>query len=151
MKKNVSRRMFILVMSMTVILVFVTTRRESYNPWLPWNWFRKPEPPRFMPEPPRSTPERPYPIPERPRSTPERPRPRSTPERPYPMPERPRPRPMPERPYPMPERPRPRPMDPRLALIPEHNMRPPDPSGLIFFNRPAQPLSPGVRARTQSR
>jgi hypothetical protein len=133
MKKNVSRRMFILVMIMTVILVFVTTRRESYNPWLPWNWFRKPEPPRFMPEPPRSTPERP--------------RPRSTPERPRPMPERPRP--MPERPYPMPERPRP--MDPRLALIPEHNMRPSIPYELIFSNRPAQPLSPGVRARTQSR
>ena len=95
MKRNVSRRMFILVMIMTVILVFVTTRRESYNPWLPWNWFRKPKPPRPMPE-------------------------------------------------------RPLPTDPRLALIPEHNMRPPDPRGLIFFNRPAQPLSPGVRARMQS-
>jgi hypothetical protein len=129
--------MFILVMIMTVILVFVMTRRESYNPWLPWNWFRKPEPPRSTPERPRSTPERPYP--------------RSTPERPRPMPERPRPRPMPERPYPMPERPRPRPMDPRLALIPEHKMRPPDASGLIFFNRPAQPLSPGVRARMEPR
>jgi hypothetical protein len=104
MKKNVSRRMFILVMIMTVILVFVMTRRESYNPWLPWNWFRKPE----------------------------------------------RPRPMPERPRPMPERPRPRPMDPRLALIPEHNMRP-SIHGLIFSNRPAQPISPGVRARTQPR
>jgi len=122
MKKNVSRRMFILVMIMTVILVFVMTRRESYNPWLPWNWFRKPERPR-------------------PRSMPERPRPRPMPERPYPMP---------ERPYPMPERPRPRPMDPRLALIPEHNMRP-SIHGLIFSNRPAQPISPGVRARTQPR
>ena len=128
MKKNVSRRMFILVMIMTVILVFVMTRRESYNPWLPWNWFRKPEPL-------RSTPERPRPMPERP----------------YPMPERPRPRPMPERPYPMPERPRPRPMDPHLALIPEHNMRPSIPYGLIFSNRPAQPLSPGVRARMEPR
>ena len=105
MKKNVSRRMFILVMIMTVILVFVMTRRESYNPWLPWNWFRKPE----------------------------------------------RPRPMPERPRPMPERPRPRPMDPRLALIPEHNMRPSIPYGLIFSNRPAQPISPGVRARMEPR
>jgi hypothetical protein len=123
MKKNVSRRMFILAMIMTVILVFVMTRRESYNPWLPWNWFRKPERPR-----PRPMPERPYPMPEPPRSTPERPRPR-----------------------PMPERPRPRPMDPRLALIPEHNMRPSIPYGLIFSNRPAQPISPGVRARTQPR
>ena len=112
MKKNVSRRMFILVMIMTVILVFVMTRRESYNPWLPWNWFRKPEPLRSTPE---------------------------------------RPRPMPERPYPMPERPRPRPMDPHLALIPEHNMRPSIPYGLIFSNRPAQPLSPGVRARMEPR
>ena len=100
MKKNVSRRMFILAMIMTVILVFVMTRRESYNPWLPWNWFRKPE--------------------------------------------RPRPRPMPERP-------RPRPMDPRLALIPENNMRPSIPYGLIFSNRPAQPISPGVRARMEPR
>jgi hypothetical protein len=117
MKKNVSRRMFILVMIMTVILVFVMTRRESYNPWLPWNWFRKPEPPRSTPEPPRFMPERP--------------------------------RPMPERPYPMPERPRP--MDPHLALIPEHNMRPSIPYGLIFSNRPAQPISPGVRARMEPR
>jgi hypothetical protein len=132
MKKNVSRRMFILVMIMTVILVFVMTRRESYNPWLPWNWFRKPERPRPMPERPRPMPERPRPMPERP----------------YPMPELPRS--TPERPYPMPERPRPRPMDPRLALIPEHNMRP-SIHGLIFSNRPAQPISPGVRARTQPR
>jgi hypothetical protein len=123
--------MFILVMSMTVILVFVMTRRESYNPWLPWNWFRKPERP-------RSTPERPYPIPERPRSTPERP---------YPMPERPRPRPMPERPYPMPERPRPRPMDPRLALIPEHNMRPSIPYELIFSNRPGSQGADGTEIK----
>ena len=103
MKKNASRRMFILVMIMTVIVVFVMTRRESYNPWLPWNWFRKPEPPR-----------------------------------PYPMP---------ERPYPMPEPPRPRchplSLDPRCRAI--------DPSELIFSNRPAQPISPGVRARMQSR
>jgi len=140
MKKNVSRRMFILVMIMTVILVFVMTRRESYNPWLPWNWFRKPERPR-----PRPMPERPYPMPERPRPMPERPYP--MPERPYPMPERPRP--MPERPRPMPERPRP--MDPRLVLIPEHNMRPSIPHGLIFSNRPAQPISPGVRARMEPR
>ena len=116
MKKNTSQRVFIFVMIMTVIVVLATTRRESYNPWLPWNWFRKPEPPR--------------------------PRPR-------PMPEPPRPRPMPERPYPMPERPRP--MDPRLALIPEHNMRPSIPHGLIFSNRPAQPISPGVRARMEPR
>jgi len=133
MKKNVSRRMFILVMIMTAILVFVMTRRESYNPWLPWNWFREPERPRPMPE-------RPYPMPERPRPMPERP---------YPMPERPRPRPMPERPYPMPERPRS--MDPRLALIPEHNMRPSVPHGLFSSGRPAQPISPGVRARMESR
>ena len=124
MKKNASRRMFILVMIMTVILVFVTTRRESYNPWLPWNWFRKPERPRFMPESPR-------PMPEPPRSMPE------PPQRKIP------------RPYPMPERPSPK--DPHLALIPEHNMRPSIPYGSIFSNRPAQPLSPGVRARTQSR
>ena len=122
MKKNASRRMFILVMIMTVILVFVTTRRESYNPWLPWNWFRKPERPRPMPKS--------GPMPERPRSMPERP---------HPMP----------KPGPMPERPRP--MDPSLALIPEHRMGPPDLDGLLFFNRPAQPLSPGVRARMQSR
>ena len=129
MKKNASRRMFILVMIMTVILVFVTTRRESYNPWLPWNWFRKPERPRPMPKS-GPTPERPHPMP-----------------KPGPMPERPRP--MPRRPRPMPERPRP--MDPSLALIPEHRMGPPDLDGLLFFNRPAQPLSPGVRARMQSR
>ena len=144
MKKNVSRRMFILVMIMTVILVFVTTRRESYNPWLPWNWFRKPERPRPMPERPRPMPERPRPMPERPHPMPERPRPMP---KPGPMPERPRP--MPRRPRPMPERPRP--MDPSLALIPEHRMGPPDLDGLLFFNRPAQPLSPGVRARMQSR
>jgi hypothetical protein len=125
MKKNVSQRMFIFVMITTVIVVLATTRRESYNPWLPWNWFRKPERPR-----------------PRPRPMPERPRPR-------PMPEPPRPRPMPERPYPMPERPRP--MDPHLALIPEHKMRPPDASELIFSNRPAQPISPGVRARMEPR
>ena len=116
MKKNTSQRVFIFVMIMTVIVVLATTRRESYNPWLPWNWFRKPEPPR--------------------------PRPR-------PMPEPPRPRPMPERPYPMPERPRP--MDPFLALIPEHKMRPPDATELIFSNRLAQPISPGVRARMEPR
>jgi len=137
MKKNVSRRMFILVMIMTVIVVLVTTRRESYNPWLPWNWFRKPEPPRSMPEPPRSIPEPPqrripYPMPEPPRPMPE-------------PPQRKIPRPMPGRPYPMPERPQP--MNPYLALIPEHNMRPSIPYGSIFSNRPAQPLSPGVRAR----
>ena len=131
MKKNASRRMFILVMIMTVILIFVTTRRESYNPWLPWNWFRKPERPRFMPESPRPMPEPPRSMPESPRSMPESPRP------------------MPRRPYPMPERPRP--MDPRLALIPEHNMRPSIPYGSIFSNRPAQPISPGVEARIQPR
>ena len=124
MKKNASRRMFILVMIMTVILVFVTTRRESYNPWLPWNWFRKPEPPRSMPERPRFMPEPPRPMPE-------------PPQRKIP------------RPYPMPERPQP--MDPRLALIPEHNMRPSIPYGSIFSNRPAQPISPGVEARIQPR
>lgn len=129
MKKNASRRMFILVMIMTVILVLVTTRRESYNPWLPWNWFRKPERPRPMPEPPQR--KIPYPMPEPPRSMPEPPRP------------------MPRRPYPMPERPSP--MDPRLALIPEHNMRPSIPYGSIFSNRPAQPISPGVEARIQPR
>lgn len=150
MKKNASRRMFILVMIMTVILVFVTTRRESYNPWLPWNWFRKPEPPRPrpMPEPPQR--KIPYPMPESPRPMPESPQ-RKIP-RPMPEPPQrkiPRPYPMPRRPYPMPERPSPK--DPHLALIPEHNMRPTIPHGLIFFNRPAQPLSPGVRARTQSR
>ena len=124
MKKNASRRMFILVMIMTVILIFVTTRRESYNPWLPWNWFRKPERPRFMPESPR-------PMPEPPRSMPE------PPQRKIP------------RPYPMPERPSPK--DPHLALIPEHNMRPSIPYGSIFSNRPAQPISPGVEARIQPR
>ena len=124
MKKNASRRMFILVMIMTVILVFVTTRRESYNPWLPWNWFRKPEPPRSMPERPRFMPEPPRPMPE-------------PPQRKIP------------RPYPMPKRPQP--MDPRLALIPEHNMRPSIPYGSIFSNRPAQPISPGVEARIQPR
>ena len=142
MKKNTSHRMFIFVMIMTVIVVLATTRRESYNPWLPWNWFRKPERPR------------PYPMPERPRPRPmpERPRPRPMPERPYPMPKRTypmpkRPYPMPERPYPMPEPPRPRchplSLDPRCRAI--------DPSELIFSNRPAQPISPGVRARMQSR
>jgi hypothetical protein len=124
MKKNTSHRMFIFVMIMTVIVVLATTRRESYNPWLPWNWFRKPERPRPYPMP-----ERPYPMPERP----------------YPMPERPYP--MPKRPYPMPEPPRPRchplSLDPRCRAI--------DPSELIFSNRPAQPISPGVRARMQSR
>ena len=132
MKKNASRRMFILVMIMTVILVFVTTRRESYNPWLPWNWFRKPERPRPIPKSPGPE----ALIPEYRMGPPE-------------PPQRKIPRPMPERPYPMPERPQP--MDPSLALIPEHNMRPPIPYELIFSNRPAQPLSPGVRARTQSR
>jgi hypothetical protein len=124
MKKNTSHRMFIFVMIMTVIVVLATTRRESYNPWLPWNWFRKPERPRPYPMP-----KRPYPMPERP----------------YPMPERPYP--MPERPRPMPEPPRPRchplSLDPRCRAI--------DPSELIFSNRPAQPISPGVRARMQSR
>ena len=119
-----SQRMFIFVMIMTVIVVLATTRRESYNPWLPWNWFRKPERPRPYPMP-----ERPYPMPERP----------------YPMPKRPYP--MPKRPYPMPEPPRPRchplSLDPRCRAI--------DPSELIFSNRPAQPISPGVRARMQSR
>jgi hypothetical protein len=122
MKKNASRRVFIFGMIMMVIVVIATTRRESYNPWLPWNWFRKPKPPR-----PRPMPKSPGPealIPE------------------YRMGP-------PERPYPMPERPRP--MDPRLALIPEHNMRPSVPHGLIFSDRPAQPISPGVRARMESR
>jgi hypothetical protein len=138
MKKNTSHRMFIFVMIMTVIVVLATTRRESYNPWLPWNWFRKPERPRPYPMP-----ERPYPMPERPYPMPERPYP--MPKRPYPMPERPYP--MPERPRPMPEPPRPRchplSLDPRCRAI--------DPSELIFSNRPAQPISPGVRARMQSR
>jgi hypothetical protein len=145
MKKNVSRRMFIFVMIMAVIVVLVTTRRESYNPWLPWNWFRKPEPPR-----PRPMPEPPRPMPKPPRPMPEPPRPR-------PMPESPGPEALipeyrmgpPERPYPMPERPRS--MDPRLALIPEHNMRPSVPHGLFSSGRPAQPISPGVRARMESR
>lgn len=138
MKKNVSRRMFILVMIMAVIVVLVTTRRESYNPWLPWNWFRKPEPsrPRPMPEPPR------------PRPMPKSPGPEALiPE--YRMGPPERPRPMPKRPYPMPERHRS--MDPRLALIPEHNMRPSVPHGLFSSGRPAQPISPGVRARMESR
>ena len=112
MKKNVSRRMFILVMIMTAILVFVMTRRESYNPWLPWNWFREPERPRPMPEP----------------------------SRPYPMPE-------PSRPMPEPSRPRPGchplSLDPRCRAI--------DPREIFFSNRPAQPISPGVRARMESR
>jgi hypothetical protein len=139
--------MFIFVMITMVIVVLATTRRESYNPWLPWNWFRKPEPPRPrpMPESPgpealipeyrMGPPERPYPMPERPRPMPERP---------YPMPERPRP--MPERPYPMPEPPRPRchplSLDPRCKI---------DPHGLFSSGRPAQPISPGVRARMESR
>ncbi len=138
MKKKTSRRMFIFVMITMVIVVLATTRRESYNPWLPWNWFRKPEPP---PPRPRPMPKSAGPealIPEYRMGPPERPRP---------MPERPRP--MPKRPYPMPERPRS--MDPRLALIPEHNMRPPVPYELIFSDRPAQPISPGVRARMESR
>jgi hypothetical protein len=135
MKKNASRRMFILVMSMTVILIFVTTRRESYNPWLPWNWFRKPEPPRPMPEPPRSTPDPP----------------RSTPERPRPMPEPPQrkiPRPMPGRPYLMPKPPRPgcHPFSKDLRCQGSMDAR-----DLVFLNRPAQPISPGVEARKQPR
>jgi hypothetical protein len=127
MKKSIIQRMFIFVMITMVIVVLATTRRESYNPWLPWNWFRKPEPPRPRP---------------RPRSMPERPRP--MPERPYPMPERPRP--MPERPYPMPERPRPG-CHP-LSLDPRCNIGPRE---LFIPDRPAQPISPGVRARMQPR
>ena len=110
MKKNTSQRMFIFVMIMTVIVVLMTTRRESYNPWLPWNWFRKPEPPR-----------------------------------PRPMPERPRP--MPGRPYLMPKPPRPGchplSLDPRCQGT--------DASDLVFLNRPAQPISPEVRARMQTK
>ena len=44
-KNNMSRHMFIIVMIMMVISIFATTRRESYNPWFPWNWFKK-SPPR---------------------------------------------------------------------------------------------------------
>ena len=144
MKKNVSRRMFILVMIMTAILVFVMTRRESYNPWLPWNWFREPERPRPMPE-------RPYPMPE-----PSRPYPMPEPSRPRPMPEPSRPRPMPERPYPMPEpsRPMPEPSRPRPGCHPlslDPRCRAIDPREIFFSNRPAQPISPGVRARMESR
>ena len=133
MKKKTSRRMFIFVMITMVIVVLATTRRESYNPWLPWNWFRKPEPPR-----PRPMPESPGPealIPEY-RMGP--------PKRPYPMPERPRP--MPEPPYPMPKPPRPGchplSLDPRCKY---------DPRELFVPGRPAQPISPGVRARMESR
>lgn len=143
MKRHTTQRMFIFVMITMVVVVLATTRRESYNPWLPWNWFRKPEPPRPRPMPKSAGPE--ALIPEYRMGPPERPRP--MPERPYPMPERPRP--MPKRPYPMPERHRS--MDPRLALIPEHNMRPSVPHGLFSSGRPAQPISPGVRARMESR
>ena len=107
--------MFIFVMITMVIVVLATTRRESYNPWLPWNWFRKPEPPRPRP----------------------RPRPRSMSEPP---------RPMPERPYPMPKPPRPG-CHP-LSLDPRCKM---DPRELFIPGRPAQPISPGVRARMQPR
>lgn len=130
MKKNASRRMFILVMIMTVILVLVTTRRESYNPWLPWNWFRKPEPPRSIPEPPRPMPEPPRPMPE--------------------PPQRKIPRPMPGRPYPMPGRPYLMPKPPRPGCHPfskDLRCQGTDARDLVFLNRPAQPLSPGVRAR----
>ena len=127
MKKNASRRVFIFGMIMMVIVVIATTRRESYNPWLPWNWFRKPKPPR-----PRPMPKSPGPealIPEYRMGPPERPRP------------------MPKRPYPMPEPPRPRchplSLDPRCRAI--------DPHEFLFSNRPAQPISPGVRARMQPR
>ncbi len=162
MKKKTSRRMFIFVMITMVIVVLATTRRESYNPWLPWNWFRKPEPPRPHPMPKSPGPE--ALIPEYRMGPPERPRPMPEPPRPRPMPKSPgpealipeyrmgppeRPRPMPKRPYPMPERHRS--MDPRLALIPEHNMRPSVPHGLFSSGRPAQPISPGVRARMESR
>ena len=127
MKKGIIQRMFIFVMITMVIVVLATTRRESYNPWLPWNWFRKPEPPR-----PRPMPKSPGPealIPEYRMGPPERPRP------------------MPKRPYPMPEPPRPRchplSLDPRCRAI--------DPHEFLFSNRPAQPISPGVRARMQPR
>jgi hypothetical protein len=134
MKKNASRRVFIFGMIMMVIVVIATTRRESYNPWLPWNWFRKPEPPR-----PRPMPKSPGPealIPEYRMGPPERPRP--MPKRPYPMPERPRPMPKPSRPgcHPLS-------LDPRCRAI--------DPHEFLFSNRPAQPISPGVRARMEPR
>jgi hypothetical protein len=135
MKKNTSQRMFIFVMIMTVIVVLMTTRRESYNPWLPWNWFRKPEPPRPRPMPERP---RPYPMPERPR--------------PYPMPERPRP--MPERPRPMPGRPYLMPKPPRPGCHPfskDLRCQGTDARDLVFLNRPAQPISPEVEARMQTK
>jgi|AntAceMinimDraft_18_1070375.scaffolds.fasta_scaffold97178_2 hypothetical protein len=58
MKRHTTQRMFILVVIMMVVFVFTMRRRESYNPWFPWNWFKKPEPPRTMPgpEPPRPMP-----------------------------------------------------------------------------------------------
>lgn len=56
MKRHTTQRMFILVVIMMVVFVFTMRRRESYNPWFPWNWFKKPEPPRTMPEP------SPYPL-----------------------------------------------------------------------------------------
>ena len=119
MKRHTTQRMFILVMIVMVVFVFTMRRRESYNPWLPWNWFRKPEPPR-----PRPMPESPGPealIPEY-RMGP--------PERPYPMPERPRPGCHP------------------LSLDPRCNIGPRE---LFIPDRPAQPISPGVRARMESR
>jgi len=60
MKRHTTQRMFILVVIMMVVFVFTMRRRESYNPWFPWNWFKKPEPPRTMP---KSGPEpSPYPL-----------------------------------------------------------------------------------------
>ena len=55
-KNNMSRHMFIIVMIMMVISIFATTRRESYNPWFPWNWFKKSPPRPIKPIRPREPP-----------------------------------------------------------------------------------------------
>jgi len=62
MKRHTTQRMFILVMIMMVVFVFTMRRRESYNPWFPWNWFKKPEPPRTMPGPKSGPEPSPYPL-----------------------------------------------------------------------------------------
>ena len=139
MKKKTSLRMFIFVMITMVIVVLATTRRESYNPWLPWNWFRKPEPTRPRP---------------RPRPTPER---KTEPSTPGPE-EVPRSRKsssiqVPEDnmnvdPRELLDLPRPRPGCHPLSLDPRCKM---DPRELFIPDRPAQPISPGVRARMQPR
>ena len=135
-KNNMSRHMFIIVMIMMVISIFATTRRESYNPWFPWNWFKKSPPRPIKPTRPREPPRpiKPFrPIkPIRPREPPRLIEPIRTikPIRPI-------------KPF--------RPIDPRLALIPEYRMGPPDLNEMVFLNRPAQPISEGARARMQSR